>query len=294
MLAVITPVAGRHEHLLGQLRGLRASTRIPDNHVVVAMGDPDVADLVGDSAVVLDTSPVNGRLPLAAARNAGAERALAAGADVLVFLDVDCIPSPPLIERYAAAACQHPATLLSGPVAYLPPPTEGGYQLDRLSELGRAHPARPAVSENAVQALDYELFWSLSFALDAATWTALGGFCERYTGYGGEDTDFAQLARARRVAHRAVGGAAAYHQWHPSPEPPVQHLADIVRNASIFRERWGWWPMTGWMDAFQQLGLASYDHVSDQWAVCQTEPAAPNDTPQKGPLRLRVPTPSGH
>ena len=281
MLAVITPVAGRHEHLLGQLRGLHASTRTPDYHVVVAMGDPDVADLVGDSAVVLDTPPVDGRLPLAAARNAGAERALVAGADVLVFLDVDCIPSPTLIERYAAAACRHPATLLSGPVAYLPPPTAGGYQLDRLSELGRAHPARPAVSEDTVQALDHELFWSLSFALDAATWTALGGFCERYTGYGGEDTDFAQLARARRVAHRAVGAAAAYHQWHPSPQPPVQHLADIVRNASIFRERWGWWPMTEWMEAFQQLGLASHDHVSDQWAVCQTEPAARNDTPQK-------------
>ena len=198
MLAVITPVAGRHEHLLGQLRGLHASTRTPDYHVVVAMGDPDVADLVGDSAVVLDTPPVDGRLPLAAARNAGAERALVAGADVLVFLDVDCIPSPTLIERYAAAACRHPATLLSGPVAYLPPPTAGGYQLDRLSELGRAHPARPAVSEDTVQALDHELFWSLSFALDAATWTALGGFCERYTGYGGEDTDFAQLARARQ------------------------------------------------------------------------------------------------
>ena len=46
---------------------------------------------------------------------------------------------------------------------------------------------------------DLRLFWSLSFALDAGDWDALGGFCEDYVGYGGEDTDFGQTVVAVRV-----------------------------------------------------------------------------------------------
>ena len=53
-----------------------------------------------------------------------------------------------------------------------------------------------------------------------------------------------------------VGGAAAYHQWHPVGSPPVGHLTDIVRNGALFAKRWGWWPMGGWLTEFEALGLA--------------------------------------
>ena len=85
---------------------------------------------------------------------------------------------------------------------------------------------------------------------------AVGGFCELYQGYGGEDTDFAMLARQAGLGLTWVGGAAAYHQWHPAGSPPVEHLTDIVRNAALFAERWGWWPMGGWFTEFEALGLA--------------------------------------
>jgi hypothetical protein len=39
-----------------------------------------------------------GGFPPAAARNAGAAAALAAEADVLIFRDVECVPSPPLVD----------------------------------------------------------------------------------------------------------------------------------------------------------------------------------------------------
>jgi GT2 family glycosyltransferase len=116
--------------------------------------------------------------------------------------------------------------------------------------------------------LSYEVFWSLSFALDAATWLAIGGFDEAYTGYGGEDTDFGQRACARGVPSRALGGAVVYHQWHPAPDPPLQHLRDIVRNARLFHQRWGWWPMRGWLAAFAELGLIRYDGAADDWVLC--------------------------
>ncbi|MEV8529436.1 DUF6381 family protein [Streptomyces sp. NPDC052000] len=77
---------------------------------------------------------------------------------------------------------------------------------------------------------DPRLFWSLSFALTAATWERVGGLCEDYTGYGAEDTDFAARATSRGVGLWWVGGAPAYHQYHPTHSPPVQHLDDILRD----------------------------------------------------------------
>lgn len=48
---------------------------------------------------------------------------------------------------------------------------------------------------------------------------ALGGFRESYRGYGGEDT---------------------FHPYHRVSDPPVEHLDDILRNAEVFHETWGW------------------------------------------------------
>ena len=45
------------------------------------------------------------------------------------------------------------------------------------------------------------------------------------------------------------------HQYHPSPSPPVQHVADIVANANVFADKWGWWPMESWLEQFRELGL---------------------------------------
>jgi GT2 family glycosyltransferase len=98
------------------------------------------------------------------------------------------------------------------------------------------------------------LFWSLSFAVTADTWLAVGGFEESYEGYGGEDTDFAFTARAAGVPLVWVGGAHAYHQYHPTSAPPWQHLDDILRNGRLFADRWGSWPMEGWLEAFAAAG----------------------------------------
>ena len=256
-IAVITVAAGRHEHLRTQRAGLLAGTVQPDRHVIVAMGDRELSTAVpaaGPQALIRYLPANRSRLPLSAARNVGARVALADGAELLVFLDVDCIPGEWLIERYARA-CAVPHRLASGPVAYLPPPPPGGY---RLSELAGSpgHPGRPVPADDEiVPGGDHTLFWSLSFALTASTWKRIGGFCEQYVGYGGEDTDFGQLARRAGVDHVWVGGAWAYHQYHESHDPPLVHVHDIVRNAQIFERRWGWKPMQGWLREFEQRGL---------------------------------------
>jgi GT2 family glycosyltransferase len=250
---VITIVAGRHRHLRKQLDGLAVGTVHADHHVVVAMGDPAIRQIVGERAEIVDLE-ARGRLPLAEARNTGAAHAIQAGADFLVFLDVDCVPGPRLVARYRETATDR--TLLCGPVTYLPP---GEVSLDRLADLTDPHHARPVPPDGETREHgDHTLFWSLSFAVTAATWRQLGGFCEDYTGYGGEDTDFGQVARAAGVGLTWVGGAHAYHQHHPVQDPPADHLDDILVNARLFHRRWGWWPMRGWLDAFAAQGIAPH------------------------------------
>ena len=169
-----------------------------------------------------------------------------------------------MLGRYHDAVLDpgHRNALLCGPVTYLPPPLDvQGYPVT-LEHLINPHPARPAPPDgDVIASTDYELFWSLSFALTASTWRHIGGFCDRYRGYGAEDTDFGQMARAVGVPMRWVGGAHAFHQFHPVSDPPVEHLHDIVRNATIFHRRWGWWPMAEWLDAFRRRGLITDDGV---------------------------------
>ncbi|WP_163802158.1 glycosyltransferase family 2 protein [Mycolicibacterium sediminis] len=236
--------------------GLAASSRTPDVRCVVAMDDDEVVRHVPSDAEVVPCARSGDALPLARARNVGARRALDRGADLLVFLDVDCIPGATMLERYVAAhqRVDRP-TLLAGPVTYLPQASDG-YALDDLPAATRPHPARPNPSDgDLLDGTDHDLFWSLSFGASNTTWQRIGGFCEDYEGYGGEDTDFAATAASHGVALTWVGGAHAYHQHHPVSDPPVEHLRDIVANATVFRKRWGRWPMPGWLDEFERRGL---------------------------------------
>ena len=256
--AVITVARGRQEHLARQ-QAMLSALRWEVARVVVSMDDPSLAAVTRQHpGVQTITVPVAdpGRLPLAAARNAGAEAALEAGAELLVFLDVDCLPGDRLLARYLQAARDD--ALLCGPVTYLP---QGAVLGDCpsgaiLDALRAPHAARPdPIPGDVVAGDDVDLFWSLSFAVTSATWRTVGGFHTGYAGYGGEDTDFAWQARQAGCDLLWVGGADAYHQYHPVSRPPVEHLDAILENAAVFHRRWGVWPMRGWLDAFADLGL---------------------------------------
>ena len=78
-------------------------------------------------------------------------------------------------------------------------------------------------------------------------------------GYGGEDTDFGRTALAAGVGLGWVGAARAFHQHHPVSSPPVEHLDAILRNGRLYHRRWGRWPMTGWLEAFEEQGLVRRD-----------------------------------
>lgn len=258
-VSVVTLARGRHDHLAAQHRSLARQDRVPDDYHVVAMGDADIRPEVveGLGRHVLPVGAAD-RLPLARARNRGVAAALAAGSEVVVCLDVDCLAAPGLVAAYVEAVGDRPDVVWSGPVTYL-----GAEDSDlarrrpsALAALDDPHPARPAPAPGGRETgADPRLFWSLSFAVSASAWARTGGFCEDYTGYGGEDTDFGRRAASCGLDLGWVGSARAYHQHHPTQDPPVQHLDDILRNGALFHRRWGEWPMAGWLEAFEALGL---------------------------------------
>jgi N-acetylglucosaminyl-diphospho-decaprenol L-rhamnosyltransferase len=260
MIAVISLCSdARLDHLLNQLESVPPTAE----RLVVWLADTPSPVLPG--VTVIRVPPAEGRFRLARARNAGADAAIAAGADLLVFLDADCVAGPDLLDRYEAAAAAHPQAVLCGPVTYLPEESPYSRTTD-LAAATRPHPARPAPADHETviaAASQYRLFWSLSFALTASTWQGIGGFHDSYAGYGGEDTDFAFTLLSTGTPLAWVGGAHAYHQYHPTSSPPWQHLDDILRNGRLFADRWGEWPMEGWLREFEAAGAV--ERRDDGW-----------------------------
>ena len=179
-----------------------------------------------------------------------------AGGDGIVFLDVDCIPAPDLVADYARGLAELDG-LLMGEVLHLPEDaTAGDWTIEGFAQVAEKHSDRrgpPAAGIEICQ--DYRCFWSLNFAIRRDTFLRTGGFDERYTGYGGEDTDFGKLLDRQGVPIAWMKGGLAYHQYHPHHMPPVHHLDSVVRNAELFEAKWGYRTMGHWLYAFKVMGL---------------------------------------
>jgi GT2 family glycosyltransferase len=194
-------------------------------------------------------------MPLARARNAmlGLQ-----AQGPWVFIDVDCIPCEQMLEHYQAALREYPQDLHLGAVRYLP---EGAntpeWSEASLKAQSVAHPLSVYRGEPGDE-LDHSLFWSLNFACTREVFERVGGFDEGYTGYGAEDTDFAFRARDRKVPLR-VAEALAFHQYHPTYSPPLNHFQHIISNALRFHQRWKVWPMEGWLRSFAERGLIHWE-----------------------------------
>ena len=257
---VVTIVRGRLDHLRRQGWGLAAQDTAGLEWVVVRMGGPDPrAALEGPhpEPVVVDLDVAEGEpLPLAAARNAGIA---AATAPTVVLLDVDAVPGPSTVRRYAEAA-ERTGGVVAGPVSYLPPGVPATPDdLAGLPGAGVPHAARPVPADDELVAEDrWELLWTVSMAAPTGLLRRAGGFDERYTGYGAEDTDMAMRLRATGAPLHWVGGAWAYHQHHEEVGRR-DRVPDIVRNASLFRSVWGWWPMEGWLRDLAAEGRVEWE-----------------------------------
>lgn len=263
-ITIGTIVRGRRKHLENQARGIAAQSLAPQRWVIVSMNEPavDAAAFSWDDRTEVcsdDLWDSDCPLPLAAARNRVCELA---GSGLIIFLDVDCIPHPDAVSRFAQAIAQG-SGLWMGQVGYLPPEAAAsGWTFDTLAAAAQLHRLQPPVAE-PTPSDRYELFWSLNFAMTCEDFARVGRFDEGYRGYGGEDTDFAFAARAAGVPF-GFCPAMAFHQHHESHDPPLQHVDSIVENARRFHSKWGIWPMEKWLLEFHRRGLVEYDPSTDR------------------------------
>lgn len=256
-ISVVTLAKGRPDHLVNLVHGLSRQTQQPAELIVAVMQDalyvlPDAPFPIRQMQIVGDA------LPLAEARNAAARAAIG---EMIVFLDMDCIPTPTLVADYAGFLADYDG-LLMGEVMYLPGgATADDWSFDRFAKVAVKHSDRRGPPPSGIERCeDYRCFWSLNFAMRRDTFLRVGGFDERYAGYGGEDTDFGKTLDQAGVPIAWVKGALAYHQYHPHHMPPVHHLDSVVRNAQLFEEKWGYRTMGHWLHAFGLMGLI--DHAS--------------------------------
>ncbi|SDF66198.1 Glycosyltransferase, GT2 family [Pedobacter terrae] len=248
-ISLVTIVKNRRAALLNMIKGLECGTQHPAELIIVHMNE-EVYELPACIFPVKQVV-VNSvhHLPLAAARNAAVTFARH---DQVVFLDVDCIPASDFLSLYNKAFNDRNA-LISGRVRYL---TAQAMKKDDLIERMKEYSIPDPVRGNVDQ-YPYELFWSLNFGCNKSVFWQIGGFDEFFTGYGAEDTDFAFAAKFNGVPMNTIN-AMAFHQYHPSYDPPMNHLIDIISNATAFRKKWGIWPMEGWLAKFEHAGLIKW------------------------------------
>jgi N-acetylglucosaminyl-diphospho-decaprenol L-rhamnosyltransferase len=232
-LSVLVPVRDRTANLANLVDGLNRAADAPRFELIFGwMGGEDPGPALerarGFPASVIE---VDGEeLTPASARNRLAE---AAAGEVLVFLDVDCIPARSPLIAYAAALLDRDA-LAVGEARYLP----NGFQAGGADELllrraAHPHPDRDGLfPAPGVVRTDqrHEFFWSLNFAVRRDTYIErIGGFDEDYRGYGIGDTDFAMRAARAGVPVAWVGGALAFHQHHPPTDTqPIRRVLPTV------------------------------------------------------------------
>ncbi len=256
-VSVLTLVRGRRAHLANLIAGLNASRRKPDELVIAYMQPAAHIDLPSTDFPIREVFVSGDAMPLAAARN---RAAAAASGKQLIFLDVDCVPSPTLVERYVETGSE-PGGIRLGEVLYLPAGAiADGIDFAALDRIGKRHPDKPPIALDEIRPTPtHGELWGLSFGIAAADWTRAGGMDERYVGYGGEETDFAARLERAGVAMWWVGGARAYHQHHIVHTPAYQHFDAIIRNARLFRATWGRWCMQYWLGQFAENGLIAWD-----------------------------------
>lgn len=243
---------GRAAHLVNLVEGLNRQT-VPPRELIIGVMDDTPYALPCVRFPVKQICLGGGSMPLASARNAAAHAAIG---ERLIFLDIDCIPDPKLVEDYADRLGERDAIVM-GEVLYLPAgATISGIDFTQFARIGEKHSERAGPPETSLAACsDYRCFWSLNFAMRRDTFVALGGFDEAFVGYGGEDTDFGRTAVGAGVALLWCRGARAYHQYHPHHMPPVHHLDSVIANARRFRDKWGHHTMDHWLRAFELMGL---------------------------------------
>jgi validoxylamine A glucosyltransferase len=169
---------------------------------------------------------------VAAPRNTGAK---AASAPLVVFLDAGTIASPGFLAAHVDAhrAFTGRATVVVGRVL--------GYNNNAFSEKaeGLSGDMRDSELDRFARTLGnihlpWRLAWTVNLSVDATSFHSVGGFDERFTGWGAEDMELAY--RLHREDAYFYWSDEAYALEHPHPRDMPSNIASNIRNLKLFHE----------------------------------------------------------
>jgi GT2 family glycosyltransferase len=252
-------------HLRPTLLGVLAQSRRPDSVVVSAdSDDPEIAVLVQALAtersfpITLVQRPHQGESRSSQVRN-NAVRAVVssqhAPADVLWFLDGDCLPAPDCLEQHLRSYAGSARPVV---VAFRVDLTRAQTEAIDESRIARGEPLNPTQEQlAALQARERRYrrhlllrrlgigkphkpkLLSANFSVRIADFLAVNGFDEEYTGYGQEDDDLGRrLYKIGAAPVLAIIQAMAFHLYHETRAPGEWEASpNAARFARPFSER---------------------------------------------------------
>lgn len=255
--SVLTVYSGRHKHLLAQYSALIRGSELPDEWIIVAMGEHPIAfDDPPFPIHTLELSVTSAGRPMATARNRAVARS---SGDIMIFLEIGSLPQRDFVREFKHEIRANVISVAS--ITHLPP---GACDTSWLSQpfAWRSPSDSQSDHQNQQQPNQSDSFSAICFGLVKETYEKVGGFDERYLGYGGEELDFALRAvkSGTTINHSAVG---VLHHQEEAFRVPLRHLKSIVRNSKLFRQTWGHWPREDWLDHFEQMGFIAIDRAKN-------------------------------
>lgn len=217
-IAVTTVVHHEHAALLGQVDGLGASTWPPDLHVVLAASDRELArnrlpirsDRWETLVPRLQVTHAQPQRAYVDAVMLAMDEAVGAGAQVLVHLDVRCIPAPDLLQAYAERVLEvhgQDPVLLDAEVLALSPPGPSGYPVSSVLDDWVAGPGESTGEDDPVAGVP-------SFALLARHWPVVREAWEHLSVGNGSAATPTDAVRSLGGISARLAGTRVYHQ-HP-------------------------------------------------------------------------------
>lgn len=237
--SVVIPTRDRRAMLLELLRRLGAQDAAPGAFEVVVVDAGSTDSTTSALSSWFSRQPFRsvaiGPAAAARARNAGASASVG---HLLIFLDDDMLPDPGFISAHLEAARQFPGAVVVGacPVA--------GARRPFSRMIARWYAGQfDAMTTTATTGHTLTAFqvFTGNLMVPRAVFERIGGFDERFEGYGGEDTDFGIRLVAAGIPLRYAPWAVAAHRFGASWPVWISRVRALAASTILLVEKHPRW-----------------------------------------------------
>lgn len=235
----------------GQLRKLISHLErcdpLPEELIVVWMDPPTEDSLAVSQRFKIVHKFLNSyeSWPIAKARNKGIR---VAANPIVGYLSVDALPARSFIEDHGKL-CSPGSIVVS----------ESYYEMaaETLQNDSESASESPSVEKSGTEFLDLNDFATLFF-IHQEDFKKVGGFDERFHGFGINDEDFFTQCFQTGVELKRASSQTPYQQ-RAKYDCPLNHLLDYSRNAQLFCDKWGFFPNKNVLSEYVKYGCINAD-----------------------------------